>query len=93
MPGVLCSARALAGKGDVPAATARFQDVHSDLHALASSLSDSDRAAAGRVLRAKQEVEADLAASAPSSDLAADLDTLARVVAEAQRLAVPNACG
>jgi hypothetical protein len=91
IPAVLCSAADAARSGDAATALARFQDVHADLHALAASLSAADRAAAARVLRAKQKVEADASAPVGAPALATDLVALSRVVADA--VGAPTTCG
>ncbi|HSH61809.1 MAG TPA: hypothetical protein VK988_19620 [Acidimicrobiales bacterium] len=57
LPG-LCSAQAAARSGDVAAASRIFTDtVHGPLHDVAEEAAASDRAAAARLLKAKQAVE------------------------------------
>jgi hypothetical protein len=56
----LCDATRAAGR-DVPEARAIFEDrAHQDLHALAAHAQAQDRAAAGRLLEAKNVVEQDI---------------------------------
>jgi hypothetical protein len=64
----------------VMAARTTFYDrSHDALHDIARDLDPVDRAAAGRLLEAKQQVEAGLDADPPPPGLAADLDRLAGV--------------
>lgn len=71
----LCEVEAKAGAGDTEAARTRFlDDAHQDLHELAEETGQSDRAAAARLLEAKQAVEQGLATMAPT--LTDDLSTL-----------------
>lgn len=72
----LCEARMVAADGEVDDAGAIFEDdVHVRLHDLADRLSD-DRAAAGRLLEAKQVVEADLDRLVEPEELSSDLGDL-----------------
>jgi hypothetical protein len=93
----LCRAAGDAAGGDVAAAGAAFEDVHTGLHELADRLAadegDGDgRAAAARLLRAKQRVEAHLEAGEAGPSLAADLRALAAAVAEASATRAPAGC-
>lgn len=57
----LCAARDAAAGGESEAASAVFADrAHEPLHDLAAAVAVRDRGAAGRLLQAKQEVEAAL---------------------------------
>jgi hypothetical protein len=58
----LCKAKGQADGGDLPAAKRTFDDVHAAIHELATATEEVDRAAAARLLEAKQRVEADLTA-------------------------------
>lgn len=69
----LCVARARASH-PAAARTAFFDRAHQPLHGLAAAAARDDRAAAARLLEAKQVVERDLAGDA--SGLAGDLDRL-----------------
>ncbi len=86
----LCTAR-----GEAPerprAAEARFFDrSHETLHVVARALEDVDRPLAGRLLEAKQKVEADFSGLASGDRVADDLGRLVEVTALAlDRLAVP----
>jgi hypothetical protein len=86
----LCTARTEAP--DRPrAAEARFFDrSHEMLHVLARALEDVDRPLAGRLLEAKQKVEADFSGLASGDRIADDLGRLVDVAgAGLDRLAVP----
>ncbi len=73
----LCAAEALVADGDVAAADRRFlNDAHEPLHELADELTETDRAAAARLLQAKEAVEAGLADEPPPDDLRARFDAL-----------------
>ncbi len=69
----LCVARARATQ-PAAARTAFFDRAHQPIHELAAAAAREDRAAAARLLEAKQVVERDLAGDA--SGLAGDLDRL-----------------
>lgn len=69
----LCEARARATQ-PAAARTAFFDRAHQPIHELAAAAAQEDRAAAARLLEAKQVVERDLAGDA--SGLAGDLDRL-----------------
>lgn len=73
------------------AAEARFFDrSHTTLHLIARALEDVDRPLAGRLLEAKQKVEADFAGLASGDRAAEDLDRLVDVSRDGlDRLAVP----
>jgi hypothetical protein len=78
----LCTARSAARSGEVASAGDAFSDrAHQPLHELAARAAERDRGAAGRLLEAKQAVEADLGRGSP--DLAADLDCLLSATASA----------
>jgi hypothetical protein len=86
----LCTAREEAP--DRPrAAEARFFDrSHETLHVIARALEDVDRPLAGRLLEAKQKVEADFSGLASGDRVADDLGRLVEVTrAGLDRLAVP----
>ena len=83
----LCAAATDAESGDVEEARRRFEDVHTSLHTLADGMGDTDRARAGEILRAKQQVEdaldedADEDAGADGGgELAAHLEALATAI-------------
>ncbi|HEX2064101.1 MAG TPA: hypothetical protein VHE80_06740, partial [Acidimicrobiales bacterium] len=62
----LCTARSAARSGEVASAGNAFSDrAHQPLHELAARAAERDRAAAGRLLEAKQAVEGDLAQGSP----------------------------
>jgi hypothetical protein len=74
----LCEARS--DVGDLTAARAAFYDrSHEMLHVIAAALEPVDRAHAARLLRAKQAVEAGLAAPAAPAELGNELDRLTEV--------------
>ena len=54
----ICAAAAAAAKGDRKTAEQEYDDVHAALHELAAAVEREDRAAAARLLEAKQRVEA-----------------------------------
>jgi hypothetical protein len=86
----LCQARTEAP--DRPqAAEARFFDrSHETLHLIARALEDVDRPLAGRLLEAKQKVEADFSGLASGDRVADDIGRLVEVTrAGLDRLAVP----
>ena len=75
----ICTARDQAG-ADVKAARTTFYDrSHDALHDISRALDPVDRAASGRLLEAKQQVEAGLDASPPAADLVAGFQRLADV--------------
>ena len=75
----LCTARDQA-RTDVMAARTTFYDrPHDALHDMARALDPVDRVASGRLLEAKQRVEAGLDADPPPPDLVAALQQLADV--------------
>lgn len=83
----LCRA---AAQQDADEAAAGFLRVHGPLHDLAEQVANVDRAVAGQLLRAKQQVEADLDAEAPAPLLSAHLDDLAAAsVAGLSSLSLP----
>jgi hypothetical protein len=94
----LCRATGLARGGDVEAASEVFQDrSHEYLHVLADDLMDQDRAAAARLLEAKQRVEAvfaDPGSADPvqTADLLGDLQSALAEAATAAGLD-PSGCG
>jgi cytosine/adenosine deaminase-related metal-dependent hydrolase len=72
----LCTAKRQAA-GDPAAARRSFYDrAHDRLHELARLAERTDRAAAARLLEAKQRVEHDLDGPSPPARLAGDLDRL-----------------
>lgn len=91
MLAALCAARDQAAD-DVEAARVTFTDrVHEPLHELAKALETVDRAAAGRLLAAKQAAEAALSRNAPG--LPADLSRLVGAThAGLDRLGEPADC-
>jgi hypothetical protein len=94
----LCRATDLARGGDVAGASGVFQDrSHEYLHVLADDLMDVDRAAAARLLEAKQRVEAAFGdpGSADPEGTAALLSDLQSALAEAATAAGldPSSCG
>jgi hypothetical protein len=83
----ICKAAAAAADGDRKTAEQDFADVHAALHELAAAVEREDRAAAARLLQAKQRVEAD-----PTAD---DLTTLSDTVRDGIRLTggtAPDVC-
>jgi hypothetical protein len=83
----LCKAKAEADAGDLASAKRTFDDVHAGIHELATATEEVDRAAAARLLEAKQRVEAGLTATS--------LAELLPAVAEAVDLTggrAPDAC-
>ena len=84
----VCRAAAQADGGDLSSARATFEDVHVGLHDLATAAGEADRAAAARLLEAKQRVETRLDADT--------LEALAAPVAtavEATGGTAPDSCG
>jgi hypothetical protein len=71
----LCAAIGAAAKGDTNTARRAFEEIHTPLHDLAQDEANRDRARSGRLLEAKQRVEADLTTS-PTTNLEADLRSL-----------------
>lgn len=66
----LCDATAAARRGDAAKARMTFFDrAHQPIHELASATAAVDRAASARLLEAKQRVEADVGAAAPSLEV------------------------
>jgi len=77
----VCAARQAAAKNDLAGARRIFFDqVHQGVHQMAAALGTNHRAAAGRLLEAKQAVESDFQAS--SDHLGADLDVLLEAVSD-----------
>ncbi len=74
------------------AAEARFFDrSHATLHVVAAALEDVDRPLAGRLLEAKQKVEADFSGLASGARVRDDLGALVAVTGDGlDRLAVPR---
>ncbi|HEU4354677.1 MAG TPA: hypothetical protein VFT27_03735 [Actinomycetota bacterium] len=69
----LCSARDAAAADDLASAEATFEDdAHEALHHLAAEVQSTDRPAAGALLQAKSEVEADFLEEAPDPPTVAD---------------------
>jgi hypothetical protein len=81
----LCSAREEAARDPVAARATFFDRAHDPLHTLARQVGDGDRAQAGRLLRAKTAVEANLERRRTASSLLPDFDHLIRVTREALR--------
>jgi hypothetical protein len=73
----LCLARSRAPEDREAARAAFFGRAHGPLHTLAKAVQVSDRQAAGKLLRAKQAVEADFGDRAAGAALEADLRRLA----------------
>ena len=69
----LCESLAAA---DVTGAEEAFDRIHDQLHTLARETTETDRAAAARLLQAKQRVEADLAEDPALGELREHLDAL-----------------
>lgn len=59
----VCRAADEADDGDLEGAQGTFDDVHVGLHDLAATAEREDRSVAGRLLEAKQQVEAELSAT------------------------------
>ncbi len=90
----LCRVRLLS-ETDVEQATDLFYGrVHSPLHDIARGAGEVDRAAAARLLEAKNDVERALNQSAPGPDTTAALDRLLPRTAQALRSVgvTPSAC-
>ena len=82
----VCRAGEAARQGDPVGARAAFFDrSHQPLHELAAVTQERDRAAAARLLEAKERVESGLEKASPT--LADDLDTLAVVTGRAMAAA------
>lgn len=90
----ICEAAAAAAAGDGPSARFMFeQKAHSDLHSLATAAASTDRAAAARLLEAKQRVEATVGAEVQI--LATNLEGLIEPTRRAASVAgwpVPDPC-
>ena len=76
----LCQAAQRAG--DAEQAEKAFARVHTQLHVVARAVEAEDRAAAGRLLVAKQKVEDDLHRGAPAAELRPDLEALIAATAD-----------
>ena len=88
----VCAAASAAQDGEREAAERRFVDeAHGPLHDLAAASGARDRAAAGRLLEAKQRVEAAVEADAPDLELADLVSTTRRAIAVADGRD-PGAC-
>ncbi len=90
----LCQSTARAEEGDwAGARRAFFDSAHTPIHQLAAAAAEFDRAAAARLLEAKQAVEQDLADRTPA--LVADLGALAAAASDALRAVgeSPFGCG
>lgn len=82
----VCQAADAASHGNPAGArTAFFDRAHQPLHELAAAAQESDRAAAARLLEAKERVETGLEKSSPT--LGADLDVLAVTTGQAMAAA------
>lgn len=78
----LCGARSAAARGEMAEARRLFVDhAHQGLHELAATAGDTDRAAAARLLEAKEAVERDFATA--SAELVGDLDGLMSTMSKA----------
>lgn len=77
----VCAAASAAQDGQRDAAERRFVDeAHGPLHELAAAAGARDRAAAGRLLEAKQRVEAAVETNAPDLELADLVSTTRRAI-------------
>ena len=86
----LCAARTEAPDRPQAAEVRFFDRSHETLHLIARALEDVDRPLAGRLLEAKQRVEADFSGLASGDRVADDLGQLVEVTrAGLDRLAVP----
>ena len=74
----ICAAAAASAKGDRKTAKQDFDDIHAALHELAAAVERENRAAAARLLEAKQRVE--------SQGTTQDLEDLSVTVAEGIRI-------
>jgi len=73
----LCDAGTRAAAGDLAGTRSAFEDrAHAFLHEYAATLQTSDPGAAGRLLEAKEQVEAGLADGTPLPELASRIATL-----------------
>ena len=87
----LCVARTEAPDRPRTAEARFFDRSHETLHVIARALEDVDRPLAGRLLEAKQKVEADFSGLASGERTADDLGRLVAVAREGlDRLAVPS---
>ena len=78
----VCAARTAVRDGDLARARTTFNDQsHQPIHQLAAAAEDKDRSVAGRLLEAKQVVEAELSGQANAR--IADFDRLAKAMATA----------
>ncbi len=78
----LCAARSAAARGETAEARRLFvAHAHERLHELAATAGDTDRAAAARLLEAKEAVERDFATG--SAEVAGDLDGLMSTISKA----------
>ncbi len=78
----VCAALRAARAGDHAGAQREFGDAHGGLHELATAVEETDRAAAARLLEAKQRAEAALRAPSPSPPVP-ELEAVAAAVARA----------
>ena len=78
----VCAALRAARAGDHAGAEREFRDAHGGLHDLAAEVEDTDRAAAARLLEAKQRAESALRAPSPSP-LVPEIEAVAAAVAQA----------
>ena len=77
----VCAAASSADAGEREAAERHFVDeAHAPLHDLAAAAGTRDRAAAGRLLEAKQRVEAAVENDAPDLQLASLVSTTRRAI-------------
>lgn len=79
----LCSARESATEDVDGAETAFLDRAHEPLHVLVAAIEDDDRALAGRLLVAKQVVEAEFDGDRDPQELEQDMDELLSVTVEA----------
>lgn len=80
----LCEAREAAARGEIEGAETIFWDrSHDELHRLAAQAQERDRAAAARVLQAKQLVESALASGSEGEELEELLQELVRAATDA----------
>lgn len=88
----VCAGASAADAGDREAAARRFVDeAHGPLHDVAAAAGVRDRAAAGRLLAAKQRVEAAVESDAPDLELE-DLVSTTRQAIEVADERDPGAC-
>ena len=89
----LCDASEAAADGELDAAERAFGEAHDGLHTLARDLQDADRRPdAGKLLEAKQRVEAGFDTDPPAPEVPDDLRRLASATAAVSDQTPPASC-